>query len=88
MFSVTESTNNSGSPVQSNDFAIKRYKILLISSESFEPIVKEFKKSVTLQEIKENPKLQNMKLVKKGTRLSVMPVEKAEFDEIVKMGNK
>lgn len=47
-----------------------------------------FKKPVTLQEIKENPKLKKMRLVQRGNRLSVMPVEKAEFDEIVKMGNR
>lgn len=46
---------------------------------------KKFKTRVTLQEIKENPKLQEMRLVQKGNRLSVMPVEKAEFDEIIKM---
>ncbi len=50
--------------------------------------VKEFKKAVTLQEIKENPKLKNMRLIQRGNRLSVMPVEKAEFDEIVKSGSK
>ncbi len=50
--------------------------------------VKEFKKHVTLQKIKENPKLKNMRLIQRGNRLSVMPVEKAEFDEIVKMGTK
>ncbi len=48
--------------------------------------VKEFKTPVSLQEIKSNPKLKNMRLVQRGNRLSVMPVEKAEFDEIVKMG--
>ncbi len=48
--------------------------------------VKKFKKAVTLEEIKENPKLQNMKLVQRGNRLSVMPIAKEEFDEIVKMG--
>ncbi|NOX16980.1 MAG: EVE domain-containing protein [Chlorobi bacterium] len=46
---------------------------------------KKFKKPVTLAEIKENKKLQKMRLVQKGNRLSVMPVEKKEFDEIVKM---
>ena len=46
---------------------------------------KKFKKPVTLAEIKKNKKLQNMRLVQKGNRLSVMPVEKKEFDEIVKM---
>jgi predicted RNA-binding protein with PUA-like domain len=45
-----------------------------------------FKNLVTLQEIKSNPKLKNMRLVQKGNRLSVMPVEKPEFDEIVRMG--
>lgn len=48
--------------------------------------VKKLKRSVSLQEIKKNPKLKKMKLVQRGNRLSVMPVEKKEFDEIVKMG--
>lgn len=43
---------------------------------------------VTLEEIKENPKLQNMRLVQRGNRLSVMPVEKKEFDEIIRMSKK
>lgn len=47
-----------------------------------------FKKPVTLVEIKSNPKLQKMKLLQKGNRLSVMPVEKYEFEEIVKMSEK
>ncbi len=46
----------------------------------------EFKKPVTLEQIKTNTKLKEMKLVQKGNRLSVMPLTKAEFDEIVKMG--
>lgn len=46
---------------------------------------KKFKKPVTLKEIKENPKLQNMKLVQRGNRLSVMPVAEEEFKEIIKM---
>ncbi len=48
----------------------------------------DFTKPVTLDQIKANPKLKDMKLVQKGNRLSVMPVTKAEFDEIVKMGMK
>jgi len=48
--------------------------------------VKEFKHKVTLEEIKDNPKLKNMKLVQKGNRLSVMPVTKEEFEEVVRMG--
>lgn len=47
---------------------------------------KKFKNIVPLAEIKENSKLQNMRLVQRGNRLSVMPVEKKEFDEILMMG--
>jgi predicted RNA-binding protein with PUA-like domain len=47
----------------------------------------EFNNPVTLNQIKTNPKLKNMKLVQKGNRLSVMPLTKEEFDEIVKMGS-
>ena len=49
---------------------------------------KKFKSTVTLTEIKENKKFQNMRLVQRGNRLSVMPVEKNEFDEIVKINEK
>lgn len=48
--------------------------------------VKEFKNPVTLEAIKSNPKLKNMKLIARGNRLSVMPVTKDEFDEIKKLG--
>ena len=47
---------------------------------------KEFKTPVTLDKIKSNPKLKNMKLIQRGQRLSVMPVTKTEWDEILKMG--
>lgn len=49
--------------------------------------VKEFKNHITLDMIRANPKLKNMRLIQRGNRLSVMPVEKSEFDEIVKMGS-
>jgi predicted RNA-binding protein with PUA-like domain len=49
-------------------------------------LVKKFKAPVTLAEIKENSKLQEMKLVQRGNRLSVMPVSQSEFNEILKMG--
>lgn len=49
--------------------------------------VKKFKNPVTLADIKANPKLQKMRLVQRGNRLSVMPVEKKEWDEILKMVN-
>ena len=48
--------------------------------------VEEFKKPVTLQQIKVNPKLINMKLVQRGSRLSVMPVTIDEWDEILRVG--
>ena len=42
-------------------------------------------KPVTLEEIKRNPKLKEMALLRLS-RLSVQPVTKAQFDEIVRMG--
>jgi predicted RNA-binding protein with PUA-like domain len=42
-------------------------------------------KPVPLKDIKQNPKLQNLPLVRIG-RLSVMPVTKKEFEEILRMG--
>jgi len=41
---------------------------------------------VTLDEIKANPKLKDMALARKGMRLSIQPVTKEEFDEVVSMG--
>jgi predicted RNA-binding protein with PUA-like domain len=41
---------------------------------------------VTLPDIKAQPKLENILLVRNG-RISVMPLTKAEFDQIVKMGS-
>ncbi len=49
-------------------------------------LTKKFKTQVTLTEIKENSKLKEMKLVQRGNRLSVMPVNKKEFNELLKMG--
>jgi predicted RNA-binding protein with PUA-like domain len=49
-------------------------------------LVKELKTPVTLDQIKANPKLKNMKLVQRGQRLSVMPVTESEWNEILKMG--
>ena len=48
----------------------------------------EFTRPVTLQEIKQNPKLQNMLLVRRCMRLSIQPVTKEEWDEIVALGNR
>ncbi|MFA6596581.1 MAG: EVE domain-containing protein [Ignavibacteriaceae bacterium] len=48
--------------------------------------VKKFSKPVTLDEIKSNTKLQNMKLLQRGNRLSIQPVTKEEFNTIVASG--
>jgi predicted RNA-binding protein with PUA-like domain len=44
-----------------------------------------FDHPVSLQEIKENPKLKNFRLIQRGNRLSVFPVTKEEWDEIMHM---
>ncbi len=48
--------------------------------------VKKFSHNVSLDEVRQNPKLKDMKLIQRGNRLSVMPVTKDEWDEIIKMG--
>lgn len=48
--------------------------------------VQPLQQPVSLQDIKANPKLQEMPLVRIG-RLSVMPVAEVEFREILKMGD-
>ena len=47
---------------------------------------KKLKNSVSLDQIKENSKLQDIALVKQS-RLSVMPLKKTEWDIIIKMSN-
>ena len=46
--------------------------------------IKKLKNVVSLNEIKENKRLQNIALIKQS-RLSVMPLEKNEWDVIIKM---
>jgi predicted RNA-binding protein with PUA-like domain len=50
-------------------------------------LVKKFKNFVSIDSMRQNKKLQKMMLLQRGSRLSVMPVTKDEFDEIVKMGS-
>ena len=45
-----------------------------------------FNEIVELQQIKENPKLRDMLVIKKGQRLSIQPVEKKDFFEVCNMG--
>jgi len=47
--------------------------------------VKSLKRNVTLDAIKLNEKLQNIALIRQS-RLSVLPLTKEEFDEIVRLG--
>ncbi|WP_290917996.1 EVE domain-containing protein [Halodesulfovibrio sp.] len=44
--------------------------------------VEEFPRALTLKELRQIPGLENMELLRKGSRLSVMPVDKKEFDII------
>ena len=46
--------------------------------------IKKLKKAVTLEEIKKNSRLHEIALIKQS-RLSVMPLKKIEWDEILKM---
>ena len=48
--------------------------------------IKKLKNPVSLDQIKENSKLQDIALVKQS-RLSVMPLKKTEWDIIIKMSN-
>ena len=48
---------------------------------------KEFTSPVPLTEIKQNPHLQNMLLVRRGVRLSIQPVAEDEWNEIIALGN-
>ena len=47
-----------------------------------------FENPVTRDAMKEEPGLADMKLLKRGMRLSVMPVEKAEFELVKKMSRR
>ena len=47
----------------------------------------EFVRPVTLAEIKQNPALAGMLLVRRGMRLSIQPVAQPEYEEIVLLGS-
>ena len=49
-------------------------------------VVKKLKNPVSLDQIKENKKLKYIALVKQS-RLSVMPINKIEWEEIIKMSS-
>ena len=48
--------------------------------------VAKFPHFILLEELKGNPRLEGMVVLKRGSRLSVQPVERKHFDEILKMG--
>ena len=50
--------------------------------------VRKFKESITLNDLKEEKSLTDMPLVRRGNRLSVMPVSKKEWQHILKMEKK
>ncbi|KPK50119.1 MAG: hypothetical protein AMS22_12605, partial [Thiotrichales bacterium SG8_50] len=47
--------------------------------------VRKFSHTVSLKSLKANPALKDMRLIQRGNRLSVMPVEKKEWLAILKM---
>jgi predicted RNA-binding protein with PUA-like domain len=47
-----------------------------------------FKHPVTLAEMKLDPKLEGIAVLKKGNRLSVMPISKKHYEYLVKLGQK
>jgi len=46
---------------------------------------KKFKSIIPLSELKETPVLKDMQLLRKGNRLSIMPVSKKDWDTILKL---
>lgn len=50
--------------------------------------VKKFKNYLSLHELKNIQKLSEFKLLQKGNRLSVFPIEKAEFEYLQELGEK
>ena len=49
-------------------------------------LIKKFPHFITLNELKHHPKLKNMPILRKGNRLSITPVTKAEWEVIEKFG--
>lgn len=46
---------------------------------------RKFKRVISLRELKEHKEIENMRLVQRGNRLSVMPVDNAEWDFIASL---
>jgi predicted RNA-binding protein with PUA-like domain len=50
--------------------------------------VKKIKKPISLQELKEDPKLEGMFIRRKGDRLSIQPVSQRHFEYILKLSER
>lgn len=50
--------------------------------------VERFPEILPLPELREDPALEGMELLRRGSRLSVQPVSKAHFDHVVKLARK
>jgi predicted RNA-binding protein with PUA-like domain len=50
--------------------------------------VEDFGGTVSLETLKQTPGLENMMVTRKGSRLSVQPVTKPEYDIVVRLGRK
>ena len=48
-------------------------------------LVRKLKRTIALQELKNHKKLSDMTLLRKGNRLSVMPIDKKHWDYILKL---
>ena len=46
-----------------------------------------FKKFISLEDLKNDPKCKNMLVIKKGQRLSIQPVDQKDFEYLCKVGN-
>ena len=47
--------------------------------------VRRLKRFISLQELKQHKPLQNMRLLQRGNRLSILPIQKKEWDYILKL---
>ena len=45
-----------------------------------------FRRPVTVEEMRANPRLRDMMLLRRGMRLSILPVTRAQFEEVCRMG--
>ena len=49
--------------------------------------VRRLKRFISLKELKQHKPLQNMRLLQRGNRLSILPIQKKEWDYILKLEN-